>query len=727
MNATIASQILEEDEAAEPLSPVSVSIKKHSLLLSLLLLIPVALTFLLLPLLYLALTSLVAWGIFEYSNLVNQAFSEFPKTLRLTMALAPIIPAVILINALIRPLFLKTEASPKTFPVTRTDQPLLMSFVHQIADSIAAPRPGTIELDCEPRIAARSASRSLRNPDVRLVVGMPLLGNLTQQCLGGALARELSYFIHPVTASLRHAVVRFNEHVQDMADWKTPEEVRLRESIRRHSGERDFAPAKRWLLLPLLKAFRGLHAAVRALLKSFSLLSRAASAPLLRRWEMDADAYQVAISGSENFSTTMRRIARLEAAAKLSRHKVDALLENEQLSLDYPRLLCHLAETLPSESVQSVRESLSVSSRWMEFRPSRKERIQAAYRRDDAGILSSEKPASSLVADPKALGERVTRHWYQVAWGIDPDGYELHTNETLNRDTAIANSQLDAAEAFFGGSLNPFRPLFPNRGKLESFAHLEKVPTVELPEHYRAQAERNRSRLDQFDELVEARLNAVEFHQLALAGYPIQPGQTGQEENDPAALNSIIEFLDRQLIQVSMKLGPFEERCLRMLAIAVHNLGSNREKAAKVDNWFYHLAVVEQIYTVVPQLKDLATRLAALVRQRPDCDLSGQCSERFEIHMQVCELLKRIEDYLGHLPYPFDDYPEGSTMWDCLTADVGTRSEAVAQSASMANAVVDRIGEFYLRVMGQLATDLDHDAENDGSTLFDRWAKLASL
>ena len=107
--------------------------------------------------------------------------------------------------------------------------------------------------------------------------------------------------------------------------------------------------------------------------------------------------------------------------------------------------------------------------------------------------------------------------------------------------------------------------------------------------------------------------------------------------------------------------------------------------------------------------------------------LSSQCGKRFGIHVKVCELLKRIEDYLGNLPYPFDDYGDEATMWDYLTADMGTRNEAVAQSSALANTVVNRIGEFYLRIMGQLAIELNGEPAEDDSALFDRWAKLASL
>jgi hypothetical protein len=239
--------------------------------------------------------------------------------------------------------------------------------------------------------------------------------------------------------------------------------------------------------------------------------------------------------------------------------------------------------------------------------------------------------------------------------------------------------------------------------------------------------ERYRERLDRFDELVKSRLQAVEFHQLALAGYPIDPRHSGQEDSDTDSLYSVIEFLDRQLLQVSTQLGPFEEHCFCTIAIAMRNLGAGPERSAQLDIWFHHLAVVGQIYSVMPQLKELATRLEVLVKRQPDSDLSAQCGKRFEIHVEVCELLKRIEDYLGNLPYPFDDYGDEVTMWDYLTADIGTRNEAVAQSSALANTVVNRIGEFYLRIMGQLAIELNEEPDEDDSSLFDRWAKLASL
>ena len=170
-------------------------------------LVLVTATILVLPVIYLSLAPLAAWGLYlltrpsPYPILTMShpirnrfrlwSFSEF--VILLYVMLATFIAAQLL--SILKPMFARRKRRQKVLELDPALEPVAQAFVDQVCDIVGAPRPSKIELDCR-----LNASVELRhgwarfNDRLVLRLGLPLVAALTQRELAGVLAHEFGHF-----------------------------------------------------------------------------------------------------------------------------------------------------------------------------------------------------------------------------------------------------------------------------------------------------------------------------------------------------------------------------------------------------------------------------------------------------------------------------------------------------------------------------------------------------
>ena len=153
-----------------------------------------------LPIIYLSLAPLAFWGLYlltrrspfpiltmshYHSRLRFWSFSEFVILLYVVLAL--FIVAQLL--SILKPIFARRKRRRQILELDAALEPAAHAFVERICETIGAPQPSKIELDCR-----LNASVELRggwgrfNDRLVLRLGMPLVAALNQRELAGVLA-----------------------------------------------------------------------------------------------------------------------------------------------------------------------------------------------------------------------------------------------------------------------------------------------------------------------------------------------------------------------------------------------------------------------------------------------------------------------------------------------------------------------------------------------------------
>src|SRR5437879_7686601 len=120
----------------------------------------VAFAMVLLPLIYLALIALTAWGVlFHLKNdtWIFEGASGRGGFYRLILYLGPAVAGGILVFFMIKPFFAAKAKAPEPITLDPAKESLLFAFVQKICGLVDAPVPCRIDVDCE-----INASASLR-------------------------------------------------------------------------------------------------------------------------------------------------------------------------------------------------------------------------------------------------------------------------------------------------------------------------------------------------------------------------------------------------------------------------------------------------------------------------------------------------------------------------------------------------------------------------------------
>ena len=178
-------------------------------------LVLVALVMVMLPLVYLGLIGLAGYGLYYFIAHFSWAVPTGRTGSRLFLAklvifVLPLVVGVVLVFFLIKPLFARRPPAATPLGLDPVREQTLYAFIAKICESVGAPMPTRIELNCDLNAGFRHGLAGVFRNELVLVIGLPLMAGLSLQEFAGVIAHEFGHFTQGFGMRLSYLVRRIN-------------------------------------------------------------------------------------------------------------------------------------------------------------------------------------------------------------------------------------------------------------------------------------------------------------------------------------------------------------------------------------------------------------------------------------------------------------------------------------------------------------------------------------
>lgn len=409
-------------------------------------------TMLTLPLIYLAMVGLVAYA--TYYHVVHNAAPLLRDTsvhpiFSVVFFVMSSMGGVIVVFFMLKPLLAKSPKRAQPLALNPASERLLYAFIEKVCDIVGAPSPKRIDLDCRINAAAgfrRGFFSLFSNDDLVLVLGLPLVSNLTARELAGVIAHEFGHFTQGTGMRLTYLISSINIWFARVAYQRDAWDVALETTA---AGIRDVR------ILVFIWAIQIAVWFSRLILKILMRIGLVVGGFMMRQMEYDADAYEIKVAGSDCFECTMRKLATLEAAWVETRKQLNASWKKSRTLPDnLPELIRSSHVRLPEPVLQKINDTLGLRrSGLFDSHPSPADRIRQARKAAEPGIFHDDRPASALFASFEHPSRFVTLLHYT-------DDLRIPITERMLTRVEVASSTSGAAnQSYFLGVLPLIKPL----------------------------------------------------------------------------------------------------------------------------------------------------------------------------------------------------------------------------------------------------------------------------
>lgn len=380
----------------------------------------VTVTMLLLPLIYLALVGAAAYGVYyhavhHWGPIMNfgRVTSGRVMLLKFLFYAVPLFVGAVVVFFMFKPLFAGRPKRAQPLALNPADNPLLYAFIEKICETVGAPSPKRIDLDCELNASAgfRRGMWSMFGNDLVLTIGLPLVANLSAAEFAGVVAHEFGHFTQSVGLRLSYLIRAVNfwfirvVYQRDAWDY----------ALEQWAAEAEDA----WVAIIVFCAQLGVGFA-RLILRILMFIGLLVGGFMLRQMEYDADAWEIKLAGSENFERTQRKLATLSAAMeKMYKQVRFQWQKNQQLPDNLSELLRQQHAALPPATLQKIEDASGLErTGFFDSHPSLADRIRQARRAQDPGVFHDERPATALFSSFAHPARFVTMLYYTDEVGI---------------------------------------------------------------------------------------------------------------------------------------------------------------------------------------------------------------------------------------------------------------------------------------------------------------------
>lgn len=410
-------------------------------------------TMLMLPMIYLAMVGFVAYATYYHAvhnaaSLLDNISGEHPIFSVLFFVMSTM-GGIIVVFFMLKPLLAKRPKRAQPLALNPASERLLYAFIEKVCDIVGAPSPKRIDLDCRINAAAgfrRGFFSMFSNDDLVLVLGLPLVSNLTARELAGVIAHEFGHFTQGTGMRLTYLISSINLWFARVAYQRDAWDVALENTA---AGIRDIR------ILVFIWAIQIAVWFSRLILKILMRIGLVIGGFMMRQMEYDADAYEIKVAGSDCFECTMRKLATLEAAwVETRKQLVASWKKSRTLPDNLPELIRSSHVRLPEPVLQKINDTLGLRrSGLFDSHPSPADRIRQARKAAEPGIFHDDRPASSLFASFEHPSRFVTLLHYT-------DDLRIPITERMLTRVEIASSASGAAnQSYFLGVLPLIKPL----------------------------------------------------------------------------------------------------------------------------------------------------------------------------------------------------------------------------------------------------------------------------
>ncbi len=316
----------------------------------------VTLMTLLLPVLYVAMIGAVAWAVYCWATEFTFLLTATPGGVRfllLKVAIygAPLFAGAVLVLFMIKPLFARRAPRSQPLALNPGAEPLLFAFIEKVCETIGAPSPKRIDLDCELNASAsfRRGAWSLLSSDLVLTIGLPLVAALNLREFAGILAHEFGHFTQGFGMRLSYVIRNINAWFARVIYERDAPNAWLEELSEAEASSITIIVACAQLAVWFS----------RQLLELLMLLGHGVGCFMRRQMEYDADRYEIKLVGSAVFENTTRRMHVLALVLQSAYKNLrPALKINRTLPENFPAYL------LRTESALRPRDGRRWRTRW---------------------------------------------------------------------------------------------------------------------------------------------------------------------------------------------------------------------------------------------------------------------------------------------------------------------------------------------------------------------------
>ena len=371
----------------------------------------------LLPVFYAGLIAAAGWGVFLWATHFRFLLTSLqggPRLFMLKLALygAPLFAGLVLVLFMIKPFFAKRTRRAQPLALNPAAEPLLFTFISRVCETVGAPFPKRIDLDCQLNAAAgfRRGALSLAGHDLVLTIGLPLVAALNLREFAGVLAHEFGHFTQGFGMRLSYVIRSINGWFARVVYQRDEWDVWLEEMGKTEAW---------WMTLAVI----GAQVAVwfsRLLLTALMFAGHAIGCFMLRQMEYDADSYEIKLAGSDVFETTTRKMHLLGHSLGLAYKNMRVSWnQNRRLPENFPAYLLRTDSAVPAVQRQRLEDTMGLGATGVfDTHPSQGDRIRCARRAAEPGVFHLDGPARSLFANFEIPAKQVTLLHYTDDLGI---------------------------------------------------------------------------------------------------------------------------------------------------------------------------------------------------------------------------------------------------------------------------------------------------------------------
>ena len=652
----------------------------------------VALIMVLLPIIYVAIIVLVAWGVYEHA--LHPRYQLGGGTVALLGYLAPIIVGGVLVFFMIKPLFARRPKDYEPHGVLPAEEPELFRLIYAVCDTVQAPRPARVLVDFQVNAFAgfRRGLPDLLRRRLTLSIGLPLVAGLSVRQFGGVLAHEFGHFSQGAAMRLTFIVRSVNTWFARVVYERDAWDDRLRSSAQRS----DF---RFGIILHLARAMVWVTRRILWLLMN---VGHAVSCFMMRQMEFDADRFESQVVGSETFAETTRHFQLLNAAWQQTIAQQTEAYATNRLVNDLPRLSAMAAKRLATKAVQANRAVLpTAKTGWFDTHPSDHDRIQASKALGAVGMLHGDGDATKLFRDFRATAQALTKHYYEEECGIDLKDVTLHSFEEMSTEMLAAAEEDELVEKWFGSLLNTHTLAFVRleRSQAASVGSLGAPAARSLPRPF-VQA------------LLKAdgeAVNAGNALHLLNAGFVVNPKDFGLKKGTREEAEAAQRQADFHVAQARTKLAEPLSLTSALFGDAVRAAQANDITARE------QLNLLADLISRFPNIADSLLRLHKQISALELLLLNAQNAPNSPFWNEVAEKLATSIDAdtaailsaFSGCEYPFR-HARGNVLLGDFLCDWQEANEQIGAIFNRGRCVFRRSLTLHYRVLARLACLVEH-------------------
>jgi hypothetical protein len=632
---------------------------------------------------YIGLIGLAGYG--SWYHLAHNGFLFAGSGGNLFKLIAYVGPAVAggtLIFFMIKPFFTSRGREPARYSLTRESDPALFAFIAKICETVKAPLPSRVDVDCQVNASAsfRRGLLSLAGNDLTLTIGLPLAQAMTMQEFGGVLAHEFGHFAQGAGMRLTYVIRTINNWFAQLVYGRDEWDIKL---ARAASGI-DFR-------IGILLHFTRLSIwFTRRILWVLMHLGHAMSCFMMRQMEYDADSYEAKVAGSAAFAETAAKLHNLSAASGWAHHQMRESWQNQRLPENLPRFINFSSSNLPPKLKQQMDEAQAKrKTRLFDTHPCNADRVRAAQAIQQPGVFHSDAPAAGLFNDFEGLSETVTRFYYQDELGLKISDKNLVSHEAAIKESESKAAVMRSEASFFFGLQLVDRQLLlsePDADTAGLITELKAARTGMEASHKEVAVA-----LKQFAEaegLYQRGLNAL--------------NQSNQEATRKATVTmqglvpilSAFEQLAQKRLSCALALLKHPE-----IAAKLPDANALQMEAARLGVVFGGLG---RALGPLQELRRYHGALFAMLELRPTAKYPERIEERIsELTPQLESFLKAARIQLEGLHHPFPDGRADVLLTD-FARNANSGSHPLATLFNNCACHLERLPPLYQRVLGRL-------------------------